>query len=650
MLVSSCNKAPYHKQIADTIDYLSSSKLEGRLPDTEGNRLAKAYIENSLAFYHVAPYGENGYRQAYTYQEFTIANAAIRTGDFQLSFNQDFQVIECPVGNIHILSTLQTSPTETPCVVLADISNFRSYLEEPTVQAAIVNFQTIERRFAIYEQNMGDKPVFVVEDSVYQQLLSCVGTTVEIELEGDLREHTEENIIGKLANADTPSSEAIVVSAHFDHLGRYQDQIYHGALDNASGVASLLELAKISSETFDLTELKRDVIFAFFNTEETGLSHSGSHHFSQEIQSDYTAVYNINIDCIGEKGKDLIIGYTNGAAPVQAYMAQRATEIFEGHKIATCTAEQYGSDHVNFQNSICLTTGFENANTLYDTTDILDFDAVCAMTNAAAQLLHELAADPLSLSEQSEGAGARNAPTFPSGLFCEVVEDQGHRRHFMSSSFSAIINPVAAISKKELAFSNLYPLHLEALVPDETSVLIYTRAALRAGIPAAASNSIQLPLPPSGVCPYTGLPLEDHVPGQQYQGATRLDDIGLITFTLPDRMTITDTSVQIEQADILSISCYDRTRQGDMLLYEEDISAAAAAEPIFEPHRGYLIMFSEPHQMLIAKKAVGSSQFLIQYQFAGPRPITQELLLQRADEHGIFTLCDAFLEGAGQHS
>jgi Zn-dependent M28 family amino/carboxypeptidase len=71
-------------------------------------------------------------------------------------------------------------------------------------------------------------------------------------------------------------SEAVVIGAHYDHLGRggrgslavNSTEIHHGADDNASGVAAMLELArKFAAEKKN----KRTLIFIAFGGEEEGL-------------------------------------------------------------------------------------------------------------------------------------------------------------------------------------------------------------------------------------------------------------------------------------------------------------------------------------------------------------------------------------------
>ena len=60
-------------------------------------------------------------------------------------------------------------------------------------------------------------------------------------------EKTSRNVAGRLPGT-TRADEAIVYMAHWDHLGRNEelpgDQIYNGAVDNATGVAGVLEIAE----------------------------------------------------------------------------------------------------------------------------------------------------------------------------------------------------------------------------------------------------------------------------------------------------------------------------------------------------------------------------------------------------------------------
>src|SRR5207249_5309035 len=68
------------------------------------------------------------------------------------------------------------------------------------------------------------------------------------------REVSSRNVVAKIPGADPKlKDDLIIYSAHWDHLGRNPnlegDQIYNGALDNASGTAALLELAEAFAKT-----------------------------------------------------------------------------------------------------------------------------------------------------------------------------------------------------------------------------------------------------------------------------------------------------------------------------------------------------------------------------------------------------------------
>lgn len=74
------------------------------------------------------------------------------------------------------------------------------------------------------------------------------------------------NVLGQVRGTVTPG-RAIVVSAHYDHVGERGGQIYNGSDDNASGTAALLQIAA----HFRALPPQHTIIFAFFDAEEMGL-------------------------------------------------------------------------------------------------------------------------------------------------------------------------------------------------------------------------------------------------------------------------------------------------------------------------------------------------------------------------------------------
>lgn len=112
------------------------------------------------------------------------------------------------------------------------------------------------------------------------------------------------NIIGKISG--TNSKKAIVISAHLDHIGFKNEKIIRGAVDNASGISVLIDLASKFKEHIQTNTPQYDIIFCAFNGEEKGLF--GSKAFIEAIEGDYDNIYNINMDSIGyENGGNIIL-------------------------------------------------------------------------------------------------------------------------------------------------------------------------------------------------------------------------------------------------------------------------------------------------------------------------------------------------------
>jgi Zn-dependent M28 family amino/carboxypeptidase len=99
------------------------------------------------------------------------------------------------------------------------------------------------------------------------------------------------NVIGIIRGE---SDLSIVVSAHYDHMGREDNLYYPGADDNASGVAALLELAE---EFAQYKNLKYTMMFLATSAEEGGLLGSLYHTGRADFESD-KIVCNLNIDMI----------------------------------------------------------------------------------------------------------------------------------------------------------------------------------------------------------------------------------------------------------------------------------------------------------------------------------------------------------------
>jgi len=140
-----------------------------------------------------------------------------------------------------------------------------------------------------------------------------LGIKISIEMKSSIREVNTRNVIGILEGSDKElKEEAVVYTSHFDHLGIGKainnDSIYNGALDNATGISSLITMAKAFNSL--KVKPKRSIIFIATAGEEEGLL--GSDYFVQNPTYPLDKIIAcINIDAVnifGEPKNIEIIG------------------------------------------------------------------------------------------------------------------------------------------------------------------------------------------------------------------------------------------------------------------------------------------------------------------------------------------------------
>jgi Zn-dependent M28 family amino/carboxypeptidase len=138
------------------------------------------------------------------------------------------------------------------------------------------------------------------------------------------------NVIGLCPGA-RPMREVTVVSAHYDHLGTRSGAIYHGADDNASGVAVLLAMARHCLRE----PLQHDTIFAAFDAEELGLQGARAFLANPPVSRERLAL-NVNLDMVSRSDKREL--YASGtfhwpaSKPPLAAVAKRApVRLLFGH-------------------------------------------------------------------------------------------------------------------------------------------------------------------------------------------------------------------------------------------------------------------------------------------------------------------------------
>lgn len=190
---------------------------------------------------------------------------------------------------------------------------------------------------------------------------------VSLNLSNKLKYATSQNVIAKITGSNRPN-EYIIYSAHWDHFGIGPkingDSIYNGAVDNASGVAAMLGVAKAFKDAKEKPE--RSIIFLAVTGEEQGLL--GSEYYgSNPIYPLNKTVANLNMDALGFYGKTKDVSIKGkGQNEVEDYVVK---ELEHNQMIAVGdqrpgAGSYYRSDHFNFAKvgvpAIDIVNGFES--------------------------------------------------------------------------------------------------------------------------------------------------------------------------------------------------------------------------------------------------------------------------------------------------
>lgn len=172
-----------------------------------------------------------------------------------------------------------------------------------------------------------------------------------VHLHQEAKKSTSNNVLGLVRGSDRPE-EVIVYSAHWDHFGVGEavqgDSIYNGAVDNGTGVAGLLELAKAFQQA--PRPPGRSILFIALTGEEEGLLGS-EYYATHPVFPLHSTVANINMDAmqpIGKTSDIILVGL--GHSEMDDYAA-RAAQARGRRTVAQADASNgwfYRSDHFNF--------------------------------------------------------------------------------------------------------------------------------------------------------------------------------------------------------------------------------------------------------------------------------------------------------------
>jgi Zn-dependent M28 family amino/carboxypeptidase len=317
------------------MEFLASDALRGRGSGTHDELVAATYIAAQLRQYGIEPAaGNNGYLQRVELVRRELTGSPALTaadGGRKLRFTHRSQLWFIRLSGDPVSGPLQKMDAASPApatrgaVVLVKLAP-----EASTNQAFSIAFPLIEQGAAVVlftETPALRKSADSIRTPAINQRISGIpegvqraqniavlgaeaaaalgaledGTSISLDVKTKLLSPTYTwNVVGKLTGADPQrTSEAVLLSAHLDHVGVRGDKIYYGADDDASGTTAVLELARVLAAG---PRPARTVLFALFGSEERG-GH-GSMYFREAPPVPLeNIVANLQVEMIGRPDK-----------------------------------------------------------------------------------------------------------------------------------------------------------------------------------------------------------------------------------------------------------------------------------------------------------------------------------------------------------
>lgn len=265
---------------------------------------------------------------------------------------------------------------------------------------------------------------------------------VTLDVAVDREKRTGRNVVGVLpANAEPARGGAIVLGAHYDHLGRgaggnsladasERDAIHHGADDNASGVAAVLRAARQLRGRPDRT---RDVVLGFWGGEELGLL--GSTDFVEELdERGVEAIAYLNFDMVGRLRDEKLTVQAVGSSPVWPRLLEQAN-VVAGFDLHTNEDPYLPTDSQAFYLAGIPTLNFftgshEDYHKPSDTAEKIDVEGIDRIADFAAHVTRKLLAldaapEHVEVARKSEGGSRDGMRAFTGTIPDYTAEVEG---------------------------------------------------------------------------------------------------------------------------------------------------------------------------------------------------------------------------------
>ncbi len=328
-LFSQNNNEFYVKNI-DTADlrthltHLTSTDFDGRMTGTFGQKKAANYLQNEFLKMNCKAIDTHYYQSFKLYKD--GRSGSIFFNNQTLNFPKDFgffnlrESFSFLISDFLFIENIDKQKNYSDFYLVFHVKNLASIDVDAYQNMACKGFVFIvsdydERyfsfttdRFELASDSLSLPILFVNQQSISSKYLQKLKKNKKqnLTIHGILNPNptfvTTENVIGFIEGSDsTLKDEVVVISAHYDHLGSKDGELFYGADDNGSGTAALIELASAFQHAKrDGNQPKRSILLIAFTAEELGLLGSEFYVRNPLIPLEKT-VANFNIDMIGRK-------------------------------------------------------------------------------------------------------------------------------------------------------------------------------------------------------------------------------------------------------------------------------------------------------------------------------------------------------------
>lgn len=366
------------------IKELASEKYKGRKTGTKENEAALEYISNQFRDMGLkSPESLDNYMQYY-YQPLTLLKETPRLSlldengstvkEYEYPKNFAFRVLSDSTENISIKAPMKVmegvSDIAKQSFSKKEVLLFSAAAQGRSSMMAIINAMYDTDASAIVlevdvdsenrsssdivvtslnNRSWGEqyKPIITVDSATYAELAKGAAEQKIINLQCSYKyekSYRTANAVGYIPGTDEKlKNDYIIIAGHMDHVGDNMNGTYNpGALDNASGTAAMMEIARVIAEN-DIKP-KKTLVFIAFNGEEHGLI--GSEYYAAEPVFPINNAVMINLDMVGASAEiPLSIAIARG------HIVDLRSELMELAKLLEINAvESYiaASDHFYF--------------------------------------------------------------------------------------------------------------------------------------------------------------------------------------------------------------------------------------------------------------------------------------------------------------